>query len=219
MIPMLYQDRIIPIEWIYCPRIIATWLQRAEPLADLRLQRSLELVGQLHNVLVVPTGETRYALLAGRRRYEAARALGWEFISVKIISGHPSQFRLSAIFLAENLHRVHLLPEALGFGVDVEEATLRLLALENRRDADPDKPRERLDWELEAARERVEQARAALAAARTQEGLGGPGAGDQGTRIEADLHEAESRLARQQSLCYIQSRRDEMEEGIDDDLS
>lgn len=154
MTPMLYQDRIIPIEWIYCPHIIAPWLQRAEPAEDLRLQRSLERVGQLHNVLVVPTGETRYALLAGRRRYATAKALGWEFLSAKIISGRPSEFRFSAIFLAENLHRVHLVPEAVRFGVEVETATLELVKSEDHKESET---RDENVWRRCGARQHTEE--------------------------------------------------------------
>lgn len=137
MTAVLYQDRIIPIEWIYCPRILAPWPHQAEPPEDLHLQRSLELIGQLSNVLVVPTGETRYALIAGRRRYEAAKALGWEFLSVKIISGQVSTHRLFSIFLAENLHRLHLAPEAIRRGAETEATLLEWLDLEDRRESEP----------------------------------------------------------------------------------
>ena len=75
-------------------------------LGDLRaLAESVGAVGLLHPVVVTPQGR----LVAGRRRLEAVRLLGWRTISVHVVD-------LENIIegeLAENVHRKDFLPSEL----------------------------------------------------------------------------------------------------------
>jgi hypothetical protein len=56
---------------------------------------------------------------------------------VTIISGGPSPARLFAVFVAENLHRVHLDPATVAVGAAAERRSLDLLAMEDRQDSEP----------------------------------------------------------------------------------
>ena len=75
-------------------------------LGDLRaLAESIEQVGLLHPVVVTPQGR----LIAGRRRLEAVKILGWRTIPVHVVD-------LENIIegeLAENVHRKDFLPSEL----------------------------------------------------------------------------------------------------------
>jgi ParB family chromosome partitioning protein len=75
-------------------------------LGDLRsLADSLEQIGLLHPVVIAPKGES----IAGQRRLEAAKLLGWRTIPVTVVD-------LENIVdgeLAENIHRKDFLPSEL----------------------------------------------------------------------------------------------------------
>jgi ParB family chromosome partitioning protein len=73
------------------------------------LIESLSDVGLLHPLLVLPADERGlYELLAGHRRLRAARELGWEEVSVRIVTLEGLQAELAAI--QENLARKALPP-------------------------------------------------------------------------------------------------------------
>ena len=75
-------------------------------LGDLRaLAESVEAVGLLHPVVVTPQGR----LVAGRRRLEAVKLLGWRTVPVHVVD-------LESVIegeLAENVHRKDFLPSEL----------------------------------------------------------------------------------------------------------
>lgn len=89
-----------PIERIKVGKRFRKVLGDVRPLAD-----SLAEVGLLHPVVVTPHGQ----LIAGRRRLEAAKLLGWRKIPVHVVD-------LENIIegeLAENVHRKDFLPSEL----------------------------------------------------------------------------------------------------------
>ena len=67
------------------------------------LAQSMAVIGLLHPVIVCPEA-ARWLLVCGTRRLEAARCLGWETISVRVIPNAPAPLR-QLIQAAENLHR------------------------------------------------------------------------------------------------------------------
>ena len=67
------------------------------------LAQSMAVIGLLHPVTVCPEA-ARWLLVCGTRRLEAARCLGWEMISVRVIPNAPAPLR-QLIQAAENLHR------------------------------------------------------------------------------------------------------------------
>jgi DNA adenine methylase len=77
------------------------------------LARSMDAIGLLHPIVVTPASE----LIAGRRRLEAARRLGWPEIPVRVID-------LAEIVrgeFAENAHRKDFTPsEAVAIGLALE---------------------------------------------------------------------------------------------------
>ena len=67
------------------------------------LAQSMAVIGLLHPVIVCPEA-ARWLLVCGTRRLEAARTLGWEMISVRVIPNAPVPLR-QLIQAAENLQR------------------------------------------------------------------------------------------------------------------
>lgn len=84
------------------------------------LMASLRDNGLLNPVLV----SDRLELIAGQRRLEAARRLGWKTIEVTMVDGRDEADRL-AMEIEENLHRLDFTPEEL------DRARRRLEALRN----------------------------------------------------------------------------------------
>ena len=75
-------------------------------LGDLgALAKSIEAVGLLHPVVVTPQGR----LVAGRRRLEAVKLLGWRTVPVHVVDLE----HLAEGELAENVHRKDFLPSEL----------------------------------------------------------------------------------------------------------
>lgn len=78
-----------------------------EPDALAELARSLSTQGQLQPILVKASANG-FTIIAGHRRYLAARSLGWPTIEAKILPANtPDEQILSLI---ENLHREPLTP-------------------------------------------------------------------------------------------------------------
>lgn len=77
--------------------------QRLEELAQ-----SLQQVGVLQPILVRPLDEGRYELIAGERRFRAARLAGFD--DIPAIIRHTADDQLLTEALVENIHRVDLNP-------------------------------------------------------------------------------------------------------------
>jgi len=100
---------------------ITTSKRIRESLGDIEgLVASMRDNGLLNPLLVTERRE----LIAGRRRLEAARRLGWQTIEVTVVNGTDEADRL-ALEIEENLHRLDFTPEELA------HARRRLEALRN----------------------------------------------------------------------------------------
>ena len=71
------------------------------------LAYSIEKLGLLQPVVVMPKGHGRYLLIAGERRLKACQKLGWSTIPARIVKG-LSQEDIRAIQLVENIQREEL---------------------------------------------------------------------------------------------------------------
>ena len=71
------------------------------------LADSLQRQGQLQPILVTQTGN-RFTIIAGHRRFLAARLLGWTQITAQVVTG--TDLELHEISIAENLQREDLTP-------------------------------------------------------------------------------------------------------------
>lgn len=90
------------------------------------LAASLREHGQLQPILLVPSGEG-FTIVAGHRRFLAARLLGWDKIEAKVLPSTLATWEIAA--LAENVHRENLTP--------VEEARVIFkLVVTEERDVD-----------------------------------------------------------------------------------
>ncbi len=106
--------------------------QHFDPEALAELVHSLQTVGLLQPIVVREVGD-EYEIVAGERRYRAAREAGWQ--SIPALIRHTDDADLLRDALLENLHRVQLNPleEAAAyqqllsdFGVTQEELADRL---------------------------------------------------------------------------------------------
>jgi ParB family chromosome partitioning protein len=83
-------------------------------LGDLRhLMNSLRRYGQLSPIIL----NENYELIAGNRRLEAARALGWISIKAAVLNRNTDLEKLE-LELEENIQRRDLSPEELSDGFD-----------------------------------------------------------------------------------------------------
>jgi ParB family chromosome partitioning protein len=97
--------KIIPIELIKYPDVI---LRRPEDMTDIEdLAESIRDDGLLNPLTVIQKGE-EYTLLAGGRRFEAVKLLGWKTVFCNVIS--PAIEREKIITLIENQKRADLNP-------------------------------------------------------------------------------------------------------------
>ena len=67
------------------------------------LARSIELNGLLHPIVVRPTRDGRYEIIAGHRRYEAYKLLGEPFIECSVI--HATDREYDILQVSENIQR------------------------------------------------------------------------------------------------------------------
>jgi len=92
------------------------------------LAQSIKEIGIIHPMAVKEIADKKgyYRVIAGRRRYEAVKSLGWKIVDVKLYEDDANE---ESIALAENVNRddMHPLDEAETFrrqldrGMDVEE--------------------------------------------------------------------------------------------------
>lgn len=93
----------IPIERIVIKKRVRTLLGDLEPLMASMRERGL-----LNPVIITE----RYELVAGRRRLEAAKRLGWKTIEAKVVRLHD-EADLLAMEIDENLLRLDFTAEEL----------------------------------------------------------------------------------------------------------
>ncbi len=79
-----------------------------DPAALEELAHSLREVGMLQPIVVRPAGEGRYEIVAGERRFRAARLAGLEEVPAVVRSTHDGDLLTEA--LVENIHRANLNP-------------------------------------------------------------------------------------------------------------
>lgn len=81
------------------------------------LAESIGKHGLIQPVVVKYTGKSSYRLVAGRRRFEAVKQLGWDTIPAIILPQTTKDEDAEAIALAENVNRLdmHPLDEAVHF--------------------------------------------------------------------------------------------------------
>jgi ParB family chromosome partitioning protein len=83
-------------------------------LGDLTsLMNSLREYGQLTPIIL----NTRYELIAGNRRLESARKLGWESINAIVVKRN-TDLEMLELEIEENIQRRDLSPEELSDGFD-----------------------------------------------------------------------------------------------------
>jgi N6-adenosine-specific RNA methylase IME4/uncharacterized ParB-like nuclease family protein len=88
---------------------ITSRLRVLRPEAVAVLAASMKALGLLQPIVVRPGGGAGYYLVAGRHRYEAARSLGWETISARVLAASDADDALLAE-IDENLMRLDLSP-------------------------------------------------------------------------------------------------------------
>jgi ParB family chromosome partitioning protein len=106
-------------------RISGTQPRKAFPEESLReLARSIEQKGVLQPILVEPSGEGEYLVVAGERRFRAARLAGLQQVPALVRSF--SELEKTEIALIENLQREDLtaVEEALGYKTLMEKGKL-----------------------------------------------------------------------------------------------
>lgn len=86
----------IPVDLITIKKRTRAQLGDLRPLMD-----SLEARGLIHPLTV----NARYELVAGHRRLESARRLGWDMIEVRIVDA-GDELAMLELELEENLHRL-----------------------------------------------------------------------------------------------------------------
>ena len=86
----------IPIEQITVKKRVRMQLGELQSLMD-----SLETRGLMNPVTV----NGNYELIAGHRRLESARRLGWDMIEVRVVEA-PDELGMLELELEENLHRL-----------------------------------------------------------------------------------------------------------------
>ncbi len=92
-----------------------------EEIGDLRnLKRSMEKHGLLNPIIVNENME----LIAGFRRLQAAKELGWEYVEVKVIEGLTALDKLE-IELEENIVRKDLTHQEVEKGIELKKKMIK----------------------------------------------------------------------------------------------
>ena len=105
----------IPLEEIEAKEQVRTLIKEdSEELQE--LAQSMKEMGLLQPILVYPTKEKKFVIIAGHRRVAAARLLGWKTIRA-IVKNPPLKEEKHVLQLIENLQREDLSPidEALAY--------------------------------------------------------------------------------------------------------
>lgn len=72
------------------------------------LSKNMQVVGQLNPIQVAQQADGTYRLVAGERRYRAAKQAGYAKLKVLLVNSNPVDIRLAR--LSENIHRENLTP-------------------------------------------------------------------------------------------------------------
>ena len=91
----------VPVEMIVTGRSQARGSQLEKGIEDLAL--SLQKWGLLEPITVFLNDDNKYEVLAGQRRYTAAKKLGWKTIPATVRPKPKDEFEAKAISLAENV--------------------------------------------------------------------------------------------------------------------
>lgn len=96
------------------------------------LARTIRTHGIIQPIVVRESGEGRFEIIAGERRYRAVQSLGWE--EVPAIVKNMSDAETASVALIENLQREELTPieEAMAYGKLLEIHSLTQEALAQR---------------------------------------------------------------------------------------
>lgn len=103
--PLQYPTHQIPLRFID----VGKRLRRLKAAKLIHIKESLADRGQLQAIIVKPTEDGRYALLAGNYRKAAAQKIGWETIRAEVREGLSEDESL-LIEIDENLKRNDLSP-------------------------------------------------------------------------------------------------------------
>src|SRR6266851_341338 len=81
-----------------------------DPQAIQDLKESMDKRGLICPIAVVKSGESDYTLIAGERRYRAAKELKWDQIDCRIWPAETTPQEVEMLSLVENLQRADLNP-------------------------------------------------------------------------------------------------------------
>ena len=138
--PVQAGGKVLPLEALVPSPQPRKRFENLEALAE-----SIREKGVLQPLLVRPLGDGRYAIVAGERRYRAARMAGLSEVPVRVVDLSEKEARLFA--LVENLQRedlnpyeetvgvLALLSEVLGKSVEEVVGLLRRMRKEKRGEA------------------------------------------------------------------------------------
>ena len=91
--------------------------RKVDSLEQAYLTKSLDKVGMIEPIVVYPRDDGKYIILSGFRRYTAAKQLGWDKVTCKIVD-KPEDDCVEQEYLAQaNMHRSS--PDALKNEVDI----------------------------------------------------------------------------------------------------
>jgi ParB family chromosome partitioning protein len=105
----------IPLSRVSVQKRVRMQLGDLQPLMD-----SLDARGLMNPITV----NSDYELIAGHRRLESARRLGWEMIDVRVVDARD-ELGMLELELEENLHRLDFTP------LELEQARARIEKLRN----------------------------------------------------------------------------------------
>jgi ParB family chromosome partitioning protein len=105
----------IPLSRISVQKRVRMQLGDLQPLMD-----SLDARGLMNPITV----NRDYELIAGHRRLESARRLGWDMIDVRVVDARD-ELGMLELELEENLHRLDFTP------LELEQARERIAKLRN----------------------------------------------------------------------------------------
>lgn len=75
------------------------------------LAESIRKVGLLHPIVVAPTSEGKFEVIAGQRRFLALQLIGEKTIRASVLDRYPTEIEAKAISLAENIVKLDPTPK------------------------------------------------------------------------------------------------------------